>query len=221
MFQGIVNRVNATLHSKNSQEPQEDKGDKQTTEEEEQHEVESTKNESKLITILEKARELYIEKGLVGNISITSSFTVFYASVACDIDGVAEQEKEHEDVKPDEIKLTKAESVDQNTSSFVKMAISGVNKCISMLERRAVAYGVKPYKSKLSLTNTIYVTLPILSMMTISVSCTATVASLNAAAEKDALKASLLKASGHLKSSKTIIKSSDDSNTFGLKNTQT
>lgn len=183
MFQDIINRVNSTLFVQgNNQEHKEEK-EKKLTAEEEQHEAESTKNENKLISILEKARAVYIEKGLVGSISITSSFTIFFASVSCEIDGIAER-----DYKTMEHALVKADSVDPHSSTFEKMAISCVHKCIGMLERRAVAYGSKHYKTKLSLTNSLYASLPILSMMTINVACTATVASLNASAAAHAAK---------------------------------
>jgi len=46
--------------------------------EEDQTEEETTKEENSLIIVLEKARAMYIEKGLKGNISITRSFTIFY-----------------------------------------------------------------------------------------------------------------------------------------------
>lgn len=180
MFQDVINRVNATLRIQSTQDAKDEK-EKNLSTEEEQHAAESVKNESKLISILEKARSLYIEKGLIGNISITSSFTIFYATVACDIDGIAERDTALAE-------LPKANSADPNSSTIEKLAISCVGKCIGMLERRAVAYSSKSFKSKLTLTNTMYASLPILSMMTISVSCTATVASLNASAAAVAAK---------------------------------
>ena len=182
MFQNVLNSINTVFCN-----PPDSKGEKEKklALEEEQREVESTKNENKLISILEKARALYIEKGLVGNINITSSFTIFYASVACDVDGVAEAHSK-EELSSHPALLKTESSVDPNSSAFEKAAVSAVDKCVKMLERRAVAYSGKHYKSKLSLTNTIYAALPILSIVTISVSCTATVASLNAAAAAEA-----------------------------------
>ena len=184
MFQNVFNSINSVFtRPQESKIEQEKKLALEEEEEEVEREVESAKNENKLISILEKARALYIEKGLVGNINITSSFSIFYATVACDVDGVAEANNKESDHP---VLMRSDSSSSLNTSAFEKVAISAVDKCVKMLEIRAAAYSGKHYKSKLSLTNTINAGLPIIKLVTISVSCTATVASLNAAAAAEA-----------------------------------
>jgi hypothetical protein len=160
MFKNIKDRVNNRL----GKEPSVD----EPTEEDVQEDKEVTKEEDRLIVLLEKARGLYLQKRLTGSVEITRSFAAFYRTVSCDIDaGSAESDETGGEL-----------GNDVDLSRLQKLAVGAIEKCIKGLEKRSLAYRNKPYKSDLSLSSTVYVTAPFLGLVSISISCTATAASL-------------------------------------------
>lgn len=185
MYQNIIDVV--TLKSLRN--PKNDEGDhvndKKVIEEVEQNDAEVKKEESSLICLMEKARAIYIEKGLVGNVSITRSLTVFYRSISCDVDGVAEK------LKMKSISASQPIVVDREPTTFEKFVGSLINRCIGSLERRARPYKKKPYKDNLILSNTVYYREPFIGLMSINVTCSATASSLNAAADAAELAAAV------------------------------
>lgn len=173
MFKNIRDRVNTRLGNTPSEtaNPVAEGGTEESVEDPQPDDKEDAKEERRLVFLLEKARKAYIEKGLVGSIEITRSFAAFYRTVSCDIESASEGEN----VVDEEVEE------DEKMSRLQKMAVAGIDRCIKALEKRAQVYRNKSYKSSLSLTSTLYVTAPFVGLVTINISCSATVESLLAA----------------------------------------
>ncbi len=169
MLKNLKDRVNARLGKDESSTPED------TTEQDLKEEKDTIKEENRLISLIEKARSLYIEKGLVGSVEITRSFAAFYRTVSCDIDGVAEKSN----ALSEDVEVSVDNEGDESASRVRDLSFAGIERCIKTLEKRASAYRNKSYKSDLSLSSTIYVSGPLLGLVTISISCTAKVDSLN------------------------------------------
>ena len=172
MFKNIKERVNARLGREGTA--------ADTAEQDLKEEKDTAKEEGRLIALIEKARSIYIEKGLVGSVEITRSFAAFYRTVSCDIDGVAERQQLN--AIEDGVEV----DGDESAAKAQELSIDGIGRCVKQLEKRATAYRNKSYKADLSLTSTIYVSGPLVGLVTVSISCTAKVDSLNnsAAAKK-------------------------------------
>ena len=170
MFKNIKDRVNNRFGgSTESVNPVASNGSEENPDVE-PDDKEDAHEERRLSFLLEKARKAYMDKGLSGSIEITRSFAAFYRTVSCDIDGIAERASEGS--------LEEEVEEDEKMSRLQKLAVSGIDRCIKALEKRAHVYRNKSYKSNLTLTSTLYVTAPFVGLVSINISCSATVESL-------------------------------------------
>jgi len=130
--------------------------------------TEAHREENTVIFTLEKARNIYIARGLKGSINVTRSFCCCYRTVEISVDGTEEHVKE---------KYLSEKSFPPTT--YEKMILCLVNRSIKSLTNRAEAYIRKGYTEDVTLTNNIYFSLPICcDCFTFSVTCNASVKTL-------------------------------------------
>jgi len=139
-----------------------------TAEEIEREEEESRKHEYRLMIILEKVREIYFQRKLVGSIEISRSFLAMSNSVSCDVDGTGEP-----DPRPVEV----AGKEDQKIPMLAKVTINNATRLINRMETRSKNYRGKVYKDDLTVSGSISITDP-LGFTGVSISCSATISSL-------------------------------------------
>ena len=120
--------------------------------------------------ILEKVRELYFQRSLVGSVEIERSLLCTSNSISCDIDGTATPE---ETDAVDESSFSETEKVPM----LAKMTIKNVTRLLNRLEVRARNYKSKPYKDDLTISGSISITDP-MGFTGVSISCEATIVSL-------------------------------------------
>lgn len=134
-------------------------------------EEEAVKEEKFLSTILEVSRKIFYEKHLVGSIYLSRSFAFYSSSLSCDVDWSTMSE-EVTTASP-----SVAEDVEGMTR-FEKKVVKAVQGAVRTLQSRARAYRNKPYRDGITLTCGISVSDPFLGLISTSVSCSATIASL-------------------------------------------
>lgn len=151
-----------------------------------------------LVAILETVRGIYFKRGLVGSIDVSKTFLFVGSSVSCDINAVEEEREEKEKEEADEswesqfsielisdlssTKETSASSAiddgNKNSPSTLVVA-SSTNALLDGLSRRAINYSCKSYKDRLTVSGSVNISV---SVMTFTISCSATVSSLLASA---------------------------------------
>lgn len=133
----------------------------------------AVKEEKYLSSILEVTRKLYYEKGIVGSIDVIRSFTIYSSSIHCEVDGTNitafVEELNHEG---------ESSAIDSGSTMFERRMRDAIKGAVSTLKHRARAYRGKSYRRDLILTCGITLTDPFLGMISTSVTCSATVASL-------------------------------------------
>ena len=139
----------------------------QTAEEVEREEEESRKNEYRLMIILEKVREIYYQRKLVGSIEISRSFLATSNSIGCDIDGTGEFEPE----------VPEAGKEEQKIPLLSRVTINNATRLLNRLEVRAKNYRNKSYKEDLTISGSIDITDP-MGFTGVGISCSATISSL-------------------------------------------
>lgn len=163
---------------------------KQFDEELEKHkklEREARKNEASLIILLEKARDVYVEKQLVGSIDVNWAFSVFCRSVSCKVHKeemepefvLSESGRESFEVRPE--KSSNEASISEDglyLAAMHHLATVGVGQCIGNLKSRAVAYKRKKYRADIMLTHSYSVADPFMGLARFSISCSANAESL-------------------------------------------
>lgn len=137
-------------------------------------EEDAAKEEKYLSSILEVTRRLFYEMSIVGAIDVTRSVAIYSSSIHCEVDGtnMAAFEAELSAVQD------AATSKDGGSTMFERRVTDAVRGALSTLANRARAYRNKPYRSDLVLTCGITLSDPFLGVISTSVSCSATVASL-------------------------------------------
>lgn len=131
-------------------------------------EEDSRKHEYRLVFILEKVREMYKQKGLVGSVEISRSFLCSSNSIGCDIDGSSA-----DDTSTDESSFSEADKA----PLLAKVTINNVSRLLKRLETRARNYQYKSYKEDLTISGSIDITDP-MGFTGIGISCSATISSL-------------------------------------------
>lgn len=127
----------------------------------------AVREERFLSSILEVARRLYFETGLVGGIDVYRTFAIYSSYLHCDVDGT--------DLNAFEDGVADNEG---NLSMFERRAMDAVKGAIATLKHRARAYRNKSYRKDLTLTCGLTFSDPFLGMISTSVQCSASVASL-------------------------------------------
>lgn len=133
-------------------------------------EEDARKHESRLTIIIEKVRELYLQRGLVGSIDISRSLLLTCNTVSCDVDGTATtEESPADDVHHG--------TEDEKVPVLTKVAVRSAVRLLNRLEARAKNYKSKPFKDDMSVSGSTSITDP-LGLTSVSISCSASVASL-------------------------------------------
>jgi hypothetical protein len=140
-----------------------------TAEELAKEEDESRKHEYRLMIILEKVREMYYQRGLVGSVDISRSFLFTCNDISCDIDGTGTPE-----VEP---AVEHASAEVEKVPMLVKLTIKNVTRLLNRLETRAKNYKTKSYKDDLTISGSINICDP-MGFTSVSISCSATLSSL-------------------------------------------
>mmetsp|Transcript_61273 Transcript_61273/g.107626 ORF Transcript_61273/g.107626 Transcript_61273/m.107626 type:complete len:181 (-) Transcript_61273:135-677(-) len=139
-----------------------------TIEELEKEEEESRKHEYRLMIILEKVRDIYFQRKLVGSIEISRSFLATSNSISCDVDGTTEADSHSLEAHgPEENKIP----------LLAKVTITNATRLLNRMEVRARHYRSKAYKEDLSISGSINITDP-LGFTSVSISCSASMVSL-------------------------------------------
>jgi len=139
-----------------------------TVEELEKEEEESRKHEYRLMIILEKVREIYFQRKLVGSIEISRSFLAASNSISCDVDGTTEADAHTLEVHGAE---------ENKVPLLAKVTINNATRLLNRMEVRARHYRSKAYKEDLAISGSINITDP-LGFTSVSTSCNASMVSL-------------------------------------------
>jgi hypothetical protein len=131
---------------------------------------EAVREEKFLSKVLEVTRGMYFEKKLVGSIYACRSFAFYSSSLNCDVDSTAPIEEEETEIRES--------TGNEQMSFFERKVVTGVKGAISTMQRRAKAYKNKPYRKDLTLSCGLSVSDPFLGLISTSITCSATVASL-------------------------------------------
>lgn len=134
-------------------------------------EEEAVKEERYLASILEVTRRMYFERGLVGSIYVSRSLAFYVTSLNCDVDGTSVAGLSEETQKL-------ADEAEEGLTRFERKVVTAVRGAMHTLQKRALAYRNKGYRKDLTLSCGISVSDPFLGMISTSISCSATVASL-------------------------------------------
>lgn len=167
---GVREKVTTALGIDNGK--GEDELQEPTAEEIEKEEEDSRRNEYRLTIILEKVRDMYYQRGLVGSVEISRSFLCTCNSISCDIDGSSSPES---GTTAEEAGAAEAEA--QKIPLLVKLTVRNTTRLLQRLEARAKNYRNKPYKADLSVSGSISITDP-MGFTGVSISCSATLESL-------------------------------------------
>lgn len=134
-------------------------------------EEEAVKEEKFLTSILEVSRKIFFEKHLVGEIYLSRSFAFFSSSLSCEVDWAK---------MTDEDTVSSASIADdvEGMTRFEKKVVKAIQGAVRTLQSRARAYRNKPYREGITLTCGISVSDPFLGLISTSVTCSATIASL-------------------------------------------
>jgi hypothetical protein len=142
----------------------------QTTKEEE----DAAKEEAKVSKIFEICRDYFLLERLNGNVTVSSSFLAFGNDVSSDIDGTSEEAQ----AELAQLSTEKMNLEEKELGTFEKIACNAAKKALKNLENRALAYRNKSYKGGLTLSSSVGVTTPGLSVVSFSISISASVDSL-------------------------------------------
>mmetsp|Transcript_14397 Transcript_14397/g.19713 ORF Transcript_14397/g.19713 Transcript_14397/m.19713 type:complete len:190 (-) Transcript_14397:4574-5143(-) len=158
----------------------EDCGDNSSVEDDKNSD--SAKYDSSAIRILEAVRNNYLENNLAGSVEVgiyiysplgVSSKQI---SLSCDIDAGVEQKATDENATVDE--NATADEQKEEKSTIEKMAIKASLAGIKNLCKRAKRYSGKSYRSNLSLSETLSISMPIVGLFSVYVTISASVDSL-------------------------------------------
>jgi hypothetical protein len=145
---------------------------------------ETVKNERSMMVILKEARRRFMARGLVGSIDISGSFSIFTSSVICNIGGSGTDSITSESIELEASTTTVAtdESESQEEieklKTMEKIILSYLDRVLYLLEKRAAAYRSLPFSDSVSLSSGVKISDPIFGAASISISLTATVASI-------------------------------------------
>jgi hypothetical protein len=137
--------------------------------------AECARSEKFISSVLENVREIYIQRRLVGEVEICRSMLFFENSLLCEIDGTAEQGAREtasttDTVKSDDMTDSDAEPL------LVRVTVKNADRLLRRLASRARVYAGKEYRSDLTLSGSI--NLSISSFSGGSITCSASVDSL-------------------------------------------
>mmetsp|Transcript_8004 Transcript_8004/g.13492 ORF Transcript_8004/g.13492 Transcript_8004/m.13492 type:complete len:200 (-) Transcript_8004:122-721(-) len=158
-----------------------------TAEEIAKAEEDAEKSEYRLILVLEKVREMYFQRRLVGEIEVSRSLLFAESSICCEIDGTADDidggtpAAAADDVDDyDDNNAAKgidSQGEEKNIPMLVKAVVKNSDRLLNRLAIRARKYKDKDYKGELTLTGSISITDP-MGFTSMGISCTASLESL-------------------------------------------
>ncbi|KAJ1403770.1 hypothetical protein B484DRAFT_404995 [Ochromonadaceae sp. CCMP2298] len=141
-----------------------------TEEEVTKEEAEVSRSEKFLIHVLELVRQLYIQRRLVGEVEISRSLLSTENTLCCEIDGTAEQGAQEFASTADSAKTGDTDV--ETLPLLVRVTVKNADRLLRRLASRAKVYAGKPYKSDLTVSSSINISVSGFTGASISLSAT-------------------------------------------------
>jgi len=131
-------------------------------------------NEKQQRLLLEGCREIFLEYGLSGNVSIETSFAAMSYSISLDIDPEDDEEEDKEIREEAKAELAEA----KKSNNIFSLTMASIRKNVKSCQRRAQTYKNRKYRKGLMIGRGFSLTGPMIAIASISISIEMTVESL-------------------------------------------